>query len=100
MNYKLGISEKTWTYIGVASGTLLLISSLRTAANTIGSDGIFGHGKSQKLATYGKGKEKTWSSIQALSLGLVALTMIESSHDNLVKLAEVREQGKEVIQFW
>lgn len=100
MNHKLGISEKTWTYIGVASGTLLLMSSLRTAANTIGSDGIFGYGKSQKLATYGKGKEKTWSSIQALSLGLVALTMIESSHDNLVKLAEVREQGKEVIQFW
>lgn len=100
MNYKLGISEKTWTYIGVASGTLLLISSLRTAANVIGSDGIFGYGKSQKLATYGKGKEKTWSSIQALSLGLVALTMVENSHDNLVKLAEVREQGKEVIQFW
>jgi len=100
MNNKLGISEKTWTYIGVASGTLLLISSLRTAANVIGSDGIFGYGKSQKLATYGKGKEKTWSSIQALSLGLVALTMVENSHDNLAKLAEVREQGKEVIQFW
>jgi|TARA_B100001094_G_scaffold251853_1_gene249757 hypothetical protein len=100
MNHKLGISEKTWTYIGVASGTLLLISSLRTAANVIGSDGVFGYGKSQKLATYGKGKEKTWSSIQALSLGLVALTMVENSHDNLVKLAEVREQGKEVIQFW
>ena len=100
MNHKLGISEKTWTYIGVASGTLLLMSSLRTAANTIGSDGVFGYGKSQKLATYGKGKEKTWSSIQALSLGLIALTMVESSHDNLVKLAEINKRGKEKIQFW
>ena len=100
MNHKLGISEKTWTYIGVASGTLLLMSSLRTAANTIGSDGVFGFGKSQKLATYGKGKEKTWSSIQALSLGLIAMTMVESSHDNLVKLAEINERGKEKIQFW
>ena len=100
MNHKLGISEKTWTYIGVASGTLLLMSPLRTAANTIGSDGVFGYGKSQKLATYGKGKEKTWSSIQALSLGLIALTMVESSHDNLVKLAEINERGKEKIQFW
>ena len=100
MNHKLGISEKTWTYIGVASGTLLLMSSLRTAANVIGSDGVFGYGKSQKLATYGKGKEKTWSSIQALSLGLIALTMVESSHDSLVKLAEIKEQGKEKIQFW
>ncbi len=100
MNYKLGISEKTWTYIGVASGTLLLMGSLRTAANVIGSDGVFGYGKSQKLATYGKGSEKSWSSLQALSLGLVALTMIESSHDNLARLSEIRNQGKEVIQFW
>lgn len=100
MNHKLGISEKTWTYIGVASGTLLLMSSFRTAANTIGSDGVFGYGKSQKLATYGKGKEKTWTSIQALSLGLIALTMVENSHDSLVKLADIKEQGKEKIQFW
>ena len=100
MNHKLGISEKTWTYIGVASGTLLLMISLRSAANVIGSYGGFGYGKSQNLATYGKGKEKTWSSIQALSLGLIAITMVENSHDNLVKLAEIREQGKEKIQFW
>jgi len=100
MNHKLGISEKTWTYIGVASGTLLLMSSFRTAANVIGSDGIFGYGKSQKLATYGKGKEKTWTSIQALSLGLIAVTMVESSHDSLAKLADIKEQGKEKIQFW
>ena len=100
MNHKLGISEKTWTYIGVASGTLLLMSSFRTAANVIGSDGVFGYGKSQKLATYGKGKEKTWTSIQALSLGLIAVTMVESSHDSLAKLADIKEQGKEKIQFW
>ena len=100
MNHKLGISEKTWTYIGVASGTLLLMSSFRTAANVIGSDGVFGYGKSQKLATYGKGKEKTWTSIQALSLGLIAVTMVESSHDNLIKLSDIRERGKEKIQFW
>ena len=100
MDYKLGISEKTWTYIGVASGTLLLMSSFRTAANVIGSDGIFGYGKSQKLATYGKGKEKTWTSIQALSLGLIAVTMVENSHDNLIKLSDIRERGKEKIQFW
>ena len=100
MDYKLGISEKTWTYIGVASGALLLMSSLRTAANVIGSDGVFGYGKSQKLATYGKGKEKTWTSIQALSLGLIAVTMVENSHDNLIKLSDIRERGKEKIQFW
>ena len=100
MNHKLGISEKTWTYIGVASGTLLLMSSFRTAANVIGSDGVFGYGKSQKLATYGKGKEKTWTSIQALSLGLIAVTMVESSHDSLAKLADIKERGKEKIQFW
>jgi hypothetical protein len=100
MGYKLGISNKAWTYIGVASGTLLLMSSLRTAANVIGNDGIFGYGKSQKLATYGKGKEKTWASIQGISFGLIALTMIENSHDNLIALSEIKEQGKEKIQFW
>ena len=76
------------------------MSSFRTAANVIGSDGVFGYGKSQKLATYGKGKEKTWTSIQALSLGLIAVTMVESSHDNLIKLSDIRERGKEKIQFW
>jgi hypothetical protein len=93
-HYKLGISEKTWTYIGVASGALLLATTSKTVANTIGKEGIFGYGKSKKLATLGKSKDKTWGDLQNVSLVLLALTMLESSHDSLQRLAQVRKAGK------
>ncbi len=94
MRYKLGVSETTWTYIAVASGILLLLTTSRSVANTVGKDGIFGYGKSKKLATFGKGREKTWGDLQTLSLGLVAVTMLETGHDSLQRLAELKNQSK------
>ena len=94
MRYKLGVSETTWTYIAVASGVLLLLTTGRSVANTVGKDGIFGYGKSKKLASLGKSREKTWGDLQTLSLGLVAVTMLETGHDSLQRLAELKNQSK------
>jgi hypothetical protein len=94
MPHKLGISETTWSYIGVASGALLLMTTSKTVANTIGKEGLFGYGKSKKLASLGRSKEKTWGDLQNVSLVLLALTMLESSHDALQRLAHVRQTNK------
>ena len=48
IDYKLGLSEKTWTYIGAASAGLLLLTASKNVANEIGKEGIFGYGKSKK----------------------------------------------------
>jgi len=94
MPHKLGVSETTWAYIGVISGGVLLLTTGRQAANAIGKDGLFGYGKSKKLAAYGKSKEKTWGDLQTLSLGLLALIMLESGHDSLERLKAARKQSK------
>ena len=94
MPHKFGISETSWAYLGVISAGLLLATTTRQAANVIGSDGIFGYGKSKKLASLGKSRNKTWLSLQALSLGLLTLTMLESSHDSLQRLAQVQENNR------
>jgi len=94
MPHKFGISELTWTYIGVASATLLLMTTSKTAANTIGKEGVFGYGKSKKLASLGKSKEKTWGDLQNASLVLLALTMLESSHDSIQRLTNARQASK------
>lgn len=87
MPHKLGISEDRWTQIQFASGGLLLITTLRTVMNTIGSTGVFGYGKNKNLANFGKTKEQTWNSLQAVSLALVAVTMLEQNHAGLVDMA-------------
>ena len=90
--FKLGISDRTWTYIGAASAGLLLLTTGKNLANEIGKEGIFGYGKSKRLASYGKSKEATWGNLQNISFVLIALTLLESNYDALerVKLANVK----------
>ena len=91
-DFKLGISDRTWTYIGAASAGLLLLTTGKNLANEIGKEGIFGYGKSKRLASYGKSKEATWGNLQNISFVLIALTLLESNYDALekVKLANVK----------
>jgi len=91
-DFKLGISDRTWTYIGAASAGLLLATTGKNLANEIGKEGIFGYGKSKRLASYGKSKEATWGNLQNISFVLIALTLLESNYDALerVKLANVK----------
>jgi hypothetical protein len=84
----LGFSSETWTYVEVASGLLLLVTTARTAANTVGSQGIFGYGKNNALANYGKKNNANWNSLQALSLAIVAITMLKSSHTSIHQITE------------
>jgi hypothetical protein len=84
----LGLSSQTWTYVEVASGLLLLATTARTAANTIGGQGIFGYGKNQTLANYGKKNSANWASLQALSLAIVAVTMLKNNHNSINQLKE------------
>jgi len=76
----LGLSPQSWTYVETVSGLLLLVTTARTAANTIGSQGIFGYGKNEKLAKYGSKNSSNWASLQALSLAIVAVTMLRNNH--------------------
>lgn len=93
-HYKLGLSDKTWTYIGLASAGLLLVTTSKSAANSIGKNGIFGYGKSKKLASLGKGQETTWGSLQNISLLLIAITMVENNYDSISKVVETRQYEK------
>ena len=76
------------TYVEVASGLLLLATTARTAVNTIGGQGIFGYGKNQALANYGKKNSANWASLQALSLAIVAVTMLKNNHNSINQLKE------------
>ena len=93
-HYKLGLSDRTWTYIGAASAGLLLLTASKNIANEIGKEGLFGYGKSKSLASFGKSKEATWGNLQNLSLLLVGLTLLESNYDALSKVKEVTMQAK------
>ncbi len=90
MHYKLGISEKTWTYIGVASAALLLTTTGKNALNVVGKGGVFGYGKSKRLASLGRNREATWGNLQNLSLVLIALTMLESNYDAFERMKTAR----------
>ena len=57
-----------------------MVTTARTAANTVGSQGIFGYGKSETLAKYGSKNSSNWASLQALSLAIVAVTMLRNNH--------------------
>ncbi len=92
----LGLSSQTWTYVEVASGLLLLATTARTAANTIGGQGIFGYGKNQTLANYGKKNSANWASLQALSLAIVAVTMLKN---NLDAVAEQMDTFVSFVSF-
>lgn len=93
-HYKLGLSDKTWSYIGVSSAALLLLTTSKSAANSIGKNGIFGYGKSKKMAALGKGRETTWGSLQNISLILIAITMLENNYDSISKVVETRQYEK------
>jgi len=94
INYKLGISDRTWTYIGAASAGLLLLTASKNVANEIGKEGIFGYGKSKRLASFGKNKEATWGNLQNISLVLVALTLLESNYDAFEKVKQINVKAK------
>ena len=68
--------------------TLDFDNLIRQAANTIGSQGIFGYGKNQTLANYGKKNNANWASLQALSLAIVAVTMLKNNHSAVNQLKE------------
>ena len=91
-DFKLGLSDRTWTYIGAASAGLLLLTTGKNLANEIGKEGVFGYGKSKRLASYGKSKEATWGNLQNLSLVLIALTLLENNYDAFerVKIANIQ----------
>ena len=94
IDYKLGLSEKTWTYIGAASAGLLLLTASKNVANEIGKEGIFGYGKSKRLASFGKTKEATWGNLQNLSLLFVGLTLLESNYEALERVKRVNIKAK------
>ena len=94
IDYKLGISDRTWTYIGAASAGLLLLTAGKNVANEIGKEGIFCYGKSKRPASFGKNKEATWGNLQNISLVLVALTLLESNYDAFEKVKQVNIKAK------
>jgi hypothetical protein len=93
-DYKLGISDRTWTYIGAASAGLLLLTAGKSIANEIGKEGLFGYGKSKRLASFGKTKEATWGNLQNLSLLFVGLTLLESNYEALERVKKVNIKAK------
>ena len=90
-NYILGISERHWSYVKAFSGVLLIMTTTKTAMNTVGSVGIFGYGKNKTLAGFGRERSQEWKSIQALSLAVVAVTMLK---DASVSLSEAGNNAK------
>tara|TARA_Y100000004_G_scaffold196216_1_gene265532 strand:- start:11366 stop:11689 length:324 start_codon:yes stop_codon:yes gene_type:complete len=86
-NYVLGVSKENWSYVKAFSGVLLIMTTTKTAMNTVGKQGIFGFGKHPKLAKFGYFKEDYWKSIQALSLAVVAVTMLKDASVSLTTAA-------------
>ena len=93
-HHKLGISNQTWAYIGLASSGMLLLTTSKAVANSVGSGGIFGYGKSKRLASFGKKQEKAWGNLQNISLVLIAVTLLEANYDSIAKVVETRQYAK------
>jgi len=97
-DYVLGISRRHWSYIEAVSATLLIMNGTKAAVNTVGANGIFGYGKSTKLAGFGRNRNDTWKSLQALSLAVVAVTMLKGASESL-KSAAINAQVSEIEEY-
>ena len=98
--YTLGVSETNWSYVKAVSGVLLIMTTTKTAMNTVGGQGIFGYGKNDFMANFGRSKQQWWKSLQALSLAIVATTMLKDSYvslDTAAKNAIHKDIAKEVF---
>ena len=98
--YILGVSETNWSYIKAVSGVLLIMTTTKTAMNTVGGQGIFGYGKNDFMAKFGRSRQEWWTSLQALSLAIVATTMLKDSYvslDTAAKNAVHKDIAKEVF---
>jgi len=76
-----GISAKNWAYVEGVSAILLLATTGRRAANEVGSKGIFGHCKSDKLAKIGSKHKDRWETFETLSLVAFALVLLKSNEE-------------------
>ena len=76
-----GVSAKNWAYIEATSAILLLATTGRRAANEVGSKGIFGYCKSNKLAKMGSKHKDRWETFETLSLLAFALVLLKSNEE-------------------
>ena len=76
-----GVSAKNWAYVEAVSAVLLLATTGRRAANEIGSKGVFGHCKSDKLAKIGSKHKDRWETFETLSLVAFALVLLKSNEE-------------------
>ena len=76
-----GISAKNWAYVEGVSAILLLATTGRRAANEVGSKGIFGHCKSDKLAKIGSKHKDRWETFETLSLVAFALVLLKGNEE-------------------
>jgi len=74
------------------------MNGTKAAVNTVGANGIFGYGKSTKLAGFGRNRNDTWKSLQALSLAVVAVTMLKGASESL-KSAAINAQVSEIEEY-
>jgi transcriptional regulator with XRE-family HTH domain len=82
---RLGISIATWDKIELSSIGLLVLITLRETMDVVGSNGLFGYGKSKKLQKYSRlGFERdTWSNINVLSTILGAGLLLKGAVDTV-----------------
>ena len=82
---RLGISIKTWDKIELTSLGLLVLITLRETIDVIGSNGLFGVGKSKKLQKYSRlGFERdTWSNLNVISSVLGAGLLLKGAIDTV-----------------
>ena len=80
---RLGISIKTWDKIELTSLGLLVLITLRETMDVVGSNGLFGFGRSDRLQRYSRlGFERdTWSNINVLSSLLGAGLLFKGAID-------------------
>ena len=82
---RLGISIKTWDRLEIGSLALLVIITARQTMDTVGTNGLFGFGKSKKLQRYSRlGFERnTWRNINVMSSVLGAALLLKGTIDTV-----------------
>lgn len=99
---RLGISIATWDKIELSSLGLLVLITLRETMDVVGSNGLFGYGKSKKLQKYSRlGFERdTWSNINVLSTLLGAGLLFKGAIDTVeTKTTLLRQATKPRTTF-
>ena len=82
---RLGISIKTWDKLEIGSLGLLVLITARQTMDTVGTNGLFGFGKSKKLQRYSRlGFERdTWRNINVMSSLLGAALLLKGAIDTV-----------------